>query len=194
MSTRPVRSKTAKLQSAVFQTFDRGTRAAVLAAMGEARARGDTYVGTEHLLLGLLCIPSRPVGLLLDAGLDLGRARQLLTDLDTDALAAVGVDIGLLDPSALEADLPGPDQLDGPGRRRSARRARRRRLPFTSGAKGALHRCVDEARTMGDRRLTVEHLALSLTASPPPDVAVDVLHRAGVDPVELRRRLTAPNQ
>jgi ATP-dependent Clp protease ATP-binding subunit ClpA len=144
---------------------DRATRAVVQAALEEARARGDAYVGTEHLLLGVLSVPSPACGVLGAAGLDLATGRRALTELDAEALAAVG-----LDASGVElAPLP----------------SRRGRLPLTTGARAALAR-------RNERRLTPEQLLLALAAGRAPDVAALVLSRAGIEEADLQARLEAP--
>ena len=76
----------------MFEQFAGGARAAVRAALEEARQRGDRRLGTEHLLLGVL--HARELAPLGDLGVELGRVRDVLADLDEAALAVVGVDAG----------------------------------------------------------------------------------------------------
>jgi hypothetical protein len=62
-------------------------RQVVRRAEEEARAVGHRYIGTEHLLLGLLSVPGRTAALLAEAGVTLEGARQR-------ALAKVGTGSG----------------------------------------------------------------------------------------------------
>ncbi len=59
-------------------------------AMAEARALGYPYVGTEHLLLGVLAAPGPVPRLLADGGLTLERARDVTVRLRPPAQAAPG--------------------------------------------------------------------------------------------------------
>ena len=148
-----------------FAARNRATRAVVRAAVEEARRRGDGYLGTEHLLLGVVSVPSAACAVLGAAGLDLLSGRRALAELDAEALASVG--------------------LDASGVQLAPVAASRGRLPLTAGARAALGR-------RRDRRPTPEQLLLALAANRPPDVAVGLLARFGVEEADLRARLEAP--
>ena len=76
------------------QRLSTDARVAMLhAARAEATARGDRYVGTEHLLLGLLAEPGGVAERALEIGLD--EMRAALRRFDGEALDAVGVDVVL---------------------------------------------------------------------------------------------------
>lgn len=61
-----------------------------LAAAAEARRRGDRRVSTEHVALALLTDPDSETARAL--GVSLGAARTALQDLDSKALASLGID------------------------------------------------------------------------------------------------------
>ena len=156
----------------MFERFTKEARAAVEAAVGEAHRRGEDYVGTEHLLLGILTRPESTAAFAVGATLD--DARAALHAADVEALAAVGVTAGGLDPVV--------------GRRR------RRHLPFTSGAKASLNSALRNALQRGDRSIFVEHLLLGIVDGGPGDPGVRLLSRLGTDADGVRRALPAPTR
>lgn len=151
----------------MFEKFTEDARRTVTTAVEEAERRGDTRVGTEHLLLGAC-----RAGVLDKLGVDEATAGRALNCLDTEALASVGVD---LEEGSGE---PGP----GP-------RGRRRHRPFTGAGKGALVQALKEAKVVGSRQIGPEHIALAITRLPDHDRAIRVLRAAGVDPDDLRQAL-----
>jgi ATP-dependent Clp protease ATP-binding subunit ClpA len=154
----------------MFEHFDEHARRRVISLAGEeAGRRGDGRIGTEHLLLALLHDPgSVAAGAV---GLDLEQARTALDNLDREALAAIGIDV---------ADGRSPVPV-----------LTRRRPPFTSGARAVLHRAVLEARAAKVRRVQASHLLLGVLGCQRPDPAAELLATAGVDPAEVRKRLTS---
>ncbi len=67
------------LQELIGRRFHEDARAAMIAAEAEARALGHGFLGTEHLLLGLLSTePGTAARLLRAAGADLDRSRALI--------------------------------------------------------------------------------------------------------------------
>jgi hypothetical protein len=62
-------------------------------ATDEAIRRGDRVIGTEHMLLALLVDPASPAAQAI--GYDLESARAALDALDSEALAAIGVNPGI---------------------------------------------------------------------------------------------------
>lgn len=147
--------------------FTTDARKMVLNAAAEARGRGDQRIGTDHLLLGLLRTPDSLAARIL--GVDFERARTASYDLDREALAAVGIDVGHLG-------------LAEPVRSR-------RHPPLTSGARAALKRGVDAARAGGSQRIEERHLLLALLASRRPDPAAELMAALGIDPVAAQDRL-----
>jgi ATP-dependent Clp protease ATP-binding subunit ClpA len=88
----------------MFEHFDQHGRAAVDAAQVEAFELGNPYIGSEHLLLGILADPSSAASLLLmGAGVDRGAIRQYVLDLvgpdstqrhePRELLATLGIDL-----------------------------------------------------------------------------------------------------
>lgn len=152
---------------AMFEKFTCAARKAVTAAVEEAESRGDTRIGTEHLLLGAC-----RTGVLDDFGVDEATARRELKRLDTEALASVGVDA--------------EEFSAGPG---TGLRGARRHIPFTSAGKQALSQALDEARSVGSRQIDPEHITLAITRLSEHDRAIRVLRGAGVDPADLRHAL-----
>jgi len=152
----------------MFNQFSKAARAAVAGAVDEAQRRGDTRIGTEHLLLGLL--HEADSAAVRAIGVDLDSARRALRAMDVDALAAVGIDVGGLAPPT-------------PARARSHR-------PFTAAAKGVMRRTLAEAQRRRARRLESTDLLLALLDCGPGDPATQLLGRLGVDPSIVRATLS----
>ena len=204
----------------MFERFTQSARQVVVCAQDEARTFGHPWLGTEHLLLGVLAQPEAPgVSALTALGVNLDRGRAALRQLvgrgglgegDADALRALGIDLDEVRRRA-EASF-GPGALDYPWLAAAAsttdhprRRARRwlpwRRspcvagdmtghLPFMPRAKRALERARREAEARGDRHIGVEHVLLGLL-DPKSNMAVEVLHLLGADPEVVRTRVLA---
>jgi ATP-dependent Clp protease ATP-binding subunit ClpA len=150
----------------MFERFTRDARLVVTNAVEEAETRGDSRVGTEHLLIGVA-----RCGYLEGVMPDLESIRAELDRMDREALASVGVDPGLIDAAA------------------SAPRKRSGHIPFTGGAKEALKDALRAALELGHRHIGVEHIALALTAVQGPDRATQALRGLGLDPAMLRASL-----
>lgn len=150
----------------MFERFSREARMAVTTAVEEAEGRGDTYVGTEHLLIGVVASAAPGTDLI---GVSVETLREAWAAIDQAALAATGV----------EADLP---TIPVPSSRRG-------HLPFTGGAKQVLVDTLREAIGMGSRRLDPEHIVIALTLRPPRDSAIRLLEQAGLSPDAVRTDL-----
>jgi ATP-dependent Clp protease ATP-binding subunit ClpA len=199
----------------MFERFTPMARQVFVRAQEEARSLGHPWLGTEHLLLGVLAEPqARGVSVLTDLGvtLDAGRAalRQLvgrggLGERDAEALRTLGIDLDEVR-RRVEATF-GPGALDYPWlslnvpRRQPRRRRpwRRRRcepadvtghLPFMPRAKRALERAQREALALGDRDIGVEHVLLGLL-DPQSNTAVELLRHLDTDPQVVRSRILA---
>ncbi len=149
----------------MFERFTRQARLAVMAAVDEAEARGESHVGTEHVLVGIAAIA--PALMPEHSAADL---RAGLVALDGAALEAVGVD--LADRVRL-----GP----GPGRKQ--------RLRFTHGAREVLEEALREGVRLRHRHLGPEHMLLAITRRPSTDAAWALLVQLAVDPERLRADL-----
>jgi ATP-dependent Clp protease ATP-binding subunit ClpA len=133
------------------------------AALAEARRRGDRRIGTEHLLLGMLHEPVAASAF----GVELADAHRALEELDREALAAVGLDVG--------------------GLRLTGRLPLGRRQALTSGARAVLLRSITSGRKR--RRPTMRDMVSALLDRTPPDPAAALLARLGVDAHAVRARL-----
>lgn len=197
----------------MFERFTPAAREVVVRAQREARAFAHPWIGTEHLLLGLLAASDSPaVDVLVDHGVNLDPTRSALDQLvgrggfrtdDAAALRTVGIDLDQVRQAA-EATF-GPGALDRPPvwrcRRRSGLRRRRQRvhaesgeLPFMPRAKRALERARLEAERGRRGLLDVEHLLLGLL-DPKGNMAVELICHLGADPhvisAQLRAKLDA---
>ena len=117
----------------MFERFTPAARQVVVRAQEEARAFRHPWLGTEHLLLGVLAEPDAPgVRALSGLGVTLNTTRAALGQVvgrgglgesDADALQTLGIDLEEVR-RRVEASF-GPGALDHPPRRRG-----RRRLPW----------------------------------------------------------------
>jgi ATP-dependent Clp protease ATP-binding subunit ClpA len=160
----------------VFERFSPPARETVVAARSEARRLRHQYVGTEHLLLGLLEAaspddpptgsPSVAATVLAASGLDaayvraqiirlVGSGADGLGDDEASALYSIGIDLAAVR-SRLEESF-GEGVLDQPGPEPAESRT-----PFTARAKKALGLSVREARHLGSGSLEPEHILLGL--------------------------------
>lgn len=169
----------------MFERFTEGARGAVVAAERHAAALSHGWIGTEHLLLGILEEPdSRAVRILAAQHVSGGWVRDEIErivgrgepDLDADALATLGID--------LDAVRERVERTFGPGAL-AARCGRRGRLgrgsgrPFTARAKKALELALREAVARGDAFIGAEHLLLGLLRES-DGVAARILASKGV--------------
>jgi len=157
----------------MFERLSKGAVLAVHQAVYTAQDRGDTAIGTEHLLAGVAASHS-PVAKLLDrlgAGPD--RLRTAISDLDATALTSVGID---------------PDLVRiGPANNEWRRKTRH--LPFTSAAKQTLQYALREAIGLKHRHVGAEHILLALISTPADGPARKILAGLGLDAETLRREV-----
>ena len=144
-----------------------GLGAIMLAAIDEARLRGDRLLGSEHLFLGLLHEPDSVAVRTLDV--DLGAARAALESLDRAALAAIGLAVGNL-PMASRAPL-------------------RKGPRMSSAARAVINRAVNEATQTKGHHVWATYMALALLASEPPDPVAALISELGIDRAAVRERL-----
>jgi ATP-dependent Clp protease ATP-binding subunit ClpA len=150
----------------MFERFAQNARTAVEDARDEAVRRGDSRIGSDHLLIALL----RDAQLAEASGADAAAARAAASDLDRAALAAIGLDVGPLP----EAD-PGT--------------AGRRVRHLTTGAKAVLGQSLAKAGAEKSRTITPRHLLLAVLDRPAPDPAAALLAALSIDAPALRARL-----
>ena len=177
----------------MFERFTQAARSTVVVATEEARGMRHDFVGTEHLLLGLLHQTDDPgVAVLLRSGLDLATARaavrRLLAvggeDLDGAALGSIGIDLDAVT-ERVEAAF-GAGALSRPSASAAGGGGPRTRLPFTGRAKKALGLSLRAAQGRRDDHLGPGHLLLGLIREG-GGLARVVLGDHGLDPAELER-------
>ncbi|WP_329570043.1 Clp protease N-terminal domain-containing protein [Kitasatospora sp. NBC_01266] len=167
----------------MFERFTAPTRQAITEAQREAAQLRHEFLGTEHLLLGLLHHPEDPcVAVLVDHGLDLPSARaavvRLLGDgsatVDAEALGSIGIDLTAVR-EAVEATF-GPGALDGrsggPSSGRSGGRDSARRVRFSHRAKQAIALGLSAAVARKAKTIEPGHLLVGLLqeAQQPPSL------------------------
>lgn len=168
----------------MFERFTQEARDVVAGAQAQALRMGHGFIGTEHLLLGMLerreC---RAAQVLADLGVGAPRVRGEIVrivglgapDLDADALATIGIDLDEVR-TRVEATF-GPGALARRGGRCGVMSPR---VPFTARAKKVLELALREAMHRGDRRIGSEHVLLGLTREG-EGVAARILRSRGVD-------------
>ncbi len=193
----------------MFERFTHSARRVVVLAQAEARSLHHNYIGTEHLLLGLLGEPGGLAARVLrDLGVDRDEILKEIVDYvgtrpldqpDAKALDSIGIDLDAVRRRVDEAF--GPDALQ---RTRSARartekrggfRARRHRrtcgeghIPFTPRAKKTLELSLREALALGHRYIGTEHILLGVLREG-QGLAALLLSRTGLDFDMVRRRI-----
>ncbi|BFV56989.1 Clp protease N-terminal domain-containing protein [Kitasatospora sp. CMC57] len=185
----------------MFERFTVAARQVVVQAQVEARELKHDWIGTEHLLLGVLADPSDPAAALLVAeGLDHAAARAEVArrlgpgpGSDAEALASIGVDLDAVR-AAVEAEF-GEGALTGavPGAREEPRRRgwfKGDHRPFTPRAKKVLELSLREALRLKEKEIGVRHLLLGLLREG-GGLAVTLITERGIDPDGLRRELEA---
>ena len=189
----------------MFERFTDRARQAVVLAEEEARSLEHGYVGTEHLLLGILAEGTNVgatvlghFGVRYEAVRDEVRrevARGYRPAGDAEALRAIGIDLDAVRRKAEEAF--GSGALDRPRRGRGRRGRLRGRAwspwggrPFTSRAKKVLELSLREALRLRHNYVGTEHLLLGLVRED-QGLAALVLVRSGAGPEAVRARVLA---
>jgi ATP-dependent Clp protease ATP-binding subunit ClpA len=183
----------------MFERFTDEARQAVVLAQEQARALRHSWIGTEHLLLGVATSGSG-VGprVLMRLGLEAPTIRADVIrligeggefdDRDEEALRALGIDFDKVRRAAEEAF--GPGALDRPIPRRRRGRCNEPwisgHLPFTPRSKKSLELALCWAVTMRSGSIGPEHLLLGL-ASDRDGVAAEILRAHGVEVADLRQ-------
>jgi ATP-dependent Clp protease ATP-binding subunit ClpA len=196
----------------VFERFTDRAREVVVRAQSEARSLRHNYIGTEHILLGLLAIDGVAGRVLKDMGLDDARTKERILEIvgvqsssepDPAALREIGIDLDAVRDRAEEAFGPGAldrtrarararARLGGrrsrPWRRRCETTYPRGHIPFTPRAKKVLELSLREALQLGHRYVGTEHILLGVLREG-EGLAALLLTKAGIDLEIARKRL-----
>jgi ATP-dependent Clp protease ATP-binding subunit ClpA len=178
----------------MFERFTDDARRAVVLAGEEAARLHHGWIGTEHLLLGVLCSGGAPARLLADLGVDAAGVRADIVriigrgedDIDAGALATLGIDLDAVRERVEKAFGPGALNRRGGGCRRGMFSAQ---TPFSPRAKKALELTLREGIALGDRELRGEHLILGLLREG-DGVAARMLAARGVTLEGVRGKLS----
>jgi ATP-dependent Clp protease ATP-binding subunit ClpA len=171
----------------MFERFTEDARAAVALAQEEALALHHGWIGTEHLLLGVLRGGAGGARLLQGFGVEHTAVRDEVertigrgeTDIDPAALATLGID--------LDAVRERVERAFGPGALSRGRHCGGH-IPFTPRAKKALELTLREALAVGSRELGGEHVVLGLLRAH-DGVAAQILAARGVTFEAARARV-----
>ncbi|MGH8911192.1 MAG: Clp protease N-terminal domain-containing protein [Acidimicrobiia bacterium] len=140
-------------------------RVAVMTAAQEVCARrGDSRIGTDHLLVGVVAAGNRVAA---GAGLTVDGLYDALDRLDERALGAIGIE-------AASFTVFPPWSF-----------RRRGHLPFSRGARKSLERSLRIALDLGHRRITTDHLLAGLAGGGPNDPAMRLLRACWVEASDL---------
>ena len=190
----------------MFERFTDQARQVVRQAQDEARALKHRYIGTEHLLLGLLGPDSGlAYTVLTGAGVTREQVRAAieeklgqgaLGDADAEALRAIGIDLPAV--RAKLEEVFGPGALDPPCEPPRRGLLRRRRMPagpgghipFVARSKKVLELSLREALVLKHNYIGSEHILLGLIREG-EGLAAQVLTEAGVSLDELRSQTLA---
>lgn len=173
----------------MFERFTSEARRTVVLAQQEARELRHGYIGTEHLLIGLVADGKGPAAsALLHGDVTVADLRRRVAEatgdgLDQDALATIGIDLDRVR-QATEATF-GPGALDA----RSKRRMASGHIPFTKRAKKVLELSLREATALKDNHIGTGHILLGLLREG-EGLGATVLRDAGVDFARLREEVT----
>lgn len=190
----------------MFERCNPEARQAIILAQTSARRLHHDFIGTEHLLLGLLYQPEAlAAALLTKHGLDgptaeatilrlLGCGEPEADSLDADALRAIGIDLSMVR-ERVEAAF-GPGALDrAPARTGGGRVITKRNVPFTDRAKKVIELSLRESLRLKHSHITDAHLLLGVLREG-RGLAARVIADAGIDFAGLRgeveRRLAPP--
>ena len=180
----------------MFERFTDRARQVAIEAQVSARRLGHGYVGTEHILLGLLQgdgIAARVLG-----GLGITATaveREILAEVgrgplgtgDAEALGAIGIDLEEVR-RRVEASF-GPGALQWrPGRGCGRVPRFGGHIPFTPRAKKVLELSLREALALKHKYIGTEHILLGLVREG-EGLAMLVLTRLGAGPDAIRARV-----
>jgi len=181
----------------MFERFTGKARAVIASSVEEAKRADVRYVGTEHLLMGMLVIgEGKAFEALNAAGVTLDRARSVGARLaghsagplgadDAAALKTIGIDLEAVVNSVEESF--GPGALSGAG---IEGRSRWGRTPLTPRAKKVLGLALREAIHLKHNYIGTEHLLLGLIREG-DGLGAKIIIGEGASLAELRRWIEA---
>jgi ATP-dependent Clp protease ATP-binding subunit ClpC len=151
-------------------------------AMAEAEKLGHTYVGTEHMLLGMA---DEGEGLaahvLREFDFDIVKARQAIVDALKQGQQGSNTVVSKIKAAMLQGEVL----------------AQGRQVALTKRAKKVIELALVEAKRMDHRSIGTEHLLLGILLEG-DGLAVGVLETLGIDPAQVRAKildeLTAPSE
>lgn len=196
----------------MFERFTGDAREVVITAQAEARKLGHDFIGTEHVLLGLLAHEESTIAAALrDSGVDAEFVRgevirrvgprppdQSFAEAEAEdaaALKAIGIDLDAvrraIEENFGEGSLRLPREAPAPKRRGLFARsyASGGHIPFTNRNKKVLELSVREAWHLDQKFLAPEHIMLGLIREG-KGLAMLILTDKGVDLGKLRTDLT----
>jgi ATP-dependent Clp protease ATP-binding subunit ClpA len=169
----------------MFERFTPAARQAVTLAQTSARDMKHSWVGTEHLLLGLAGQPDEPAARVLGwFGVDEAFVRSGILEIigpglpDAAALETIGIDLDAVRRKIEEAF--GPGALERAAWHVRCGSPLRNAGPFTARAKKVLHLALRESVRRRAPVVGTEHLLLGLVREG-EGVASMIIARAGVD-------------
>ena len=173
----------------MFDQFTELAKRAVMASQDAALELGHDFIGTEHLLLGLVSTGGTAGEVLQEHGVELPQARaetvRLLAEAGIpatggqaakDALSSLGIDVAEIQRRADDAFGPGAFHFPRPA--------------YTPHARKALELSVREAQALGQQRIDTGHMLLGLLAEG-EGVAIQVLTALGTETTALRQAVLA---
>ncbi len=181
----------------MFERFHQEARQAVVLARENSRRLRHSFIGTEHLLLGLLdqraTLSARVLG---RRGLDYEHAYQAVarltprspgSALDAEALESIGIDLSAVR-ERVEAVF-GPGALDRtPVTTRRGRRVSGLHTPLTGRAKKVLELSLREALALRQKTICDGHLLLGILREG-GGLAARIIADAGIDAGTLRQEV-----
>jgi ATP-dependent Clp protease ATP-binding subunit ClpA len=183
----------------MFERFTDRARKVTVDAQASARRLGHGYIGTEHLLLGLLQGDGIAAQVLTGLGVTPAAVeREVLAEVgrgplgagDAEALGAIGIDLDEVRRRVEASFGPGalywhPDPRCRRGRHLPLAGGH---IPFTPRAKKALELSLREALALKHRYIGTEHILLGLVREG-EGLAMLVLVRLGAGPQAVRARV-----
>ncbi|MFF4406068.1 Clp protease N-terminal domain-containing protein [Streptomyces sp. NPDC001404] len=189
----------------MFERFTKEARTVVVLAQEEARMLHHSWIGSEHLLLGIASRTGAPGAATLERlGVTPPACRAAmapagageLDEEDAAALSAIGIDLDAVRDRAEEVFGPGaldhaatPEQSRGRWRK-AAKGAPKGHIPFTPRAKKVLERSLREALARKDNFIGTQHVLLGIL-DPADHPTAALLARLGTDMESVRAGLLA---